>query len=123
MILVDTSVLTNFLKGKENAQVRKFEDVIEKKIPFGITYMIYQELIQGADSKKEFDLIDEYLKTQLFYELKNGLESYRNGTRIFFNCRRNGITIRSTADLLIAQTAIDNDYFCISQIEDQLKLY
>lgn len=54
MILVDTSVLISFLKGIEKEQVRKFEDIIQKNIPFGINNYIYQELLQGAKNEKEY---------------------------------------------------------------------
>jgi predicted nucleic acid-binding protein len=48
------------------------------------------------------------------------------------NCRKNGITVRSTIDILIAQTAIennlflfhnDNDYANIAGLYRDLKIY
>lgn len=101
MILVDTSVLISFLKGVNKEQVRKFEEVIQKNIPFGINYFIYQELLQGAKNEKEFALIKNYFSTQKFYDLKYGVRSYENAAKLYIKCRKKGITIRSTIDLLI----------------------
>ena len=52
MILVDTSVLIDFFKGTKNMESRKFEVVLQKKIPFGISSFIFQEVLQGAGSEK-----------------------------------------------------------------------
>ncbi|MGB9812724.1 MAG: type II toxin-antitoxin system VapC family toxin [Thermovenabulum sp.] len=132
MILVDTSVLISFLKGVNKEQVRKFEEVIQKNIPFGINYFIYQELLQGAKNEKEFALIKNYFSTQKFYDLKYGARSYENAAKLYIKCRKKGITIRSTVDLLIAETAIendlyllhdDNDFSLIAKVDERLKEY
>lgn len=52
--------------------------------------------------------------------------------KLYFKCRKKGITIRSTIDLLIAQTAIendlyllhdDNDFTLIAKVDQRLKEY
>ncbi|MEW6621796.1 MAG: PIN domain nuclease [Bacillota bacterium] len=132
MILVDSSVLINFFRGVENEQTRKFELVLQRGIPFGINGIIYQELLQGAKSDKELKMLDEYLSTQVFYKLRKGIESYRAAASIYLKCRKKGIIIRSTVDLIIAQTAIennvyllhdDNDFTNIAAVERNLKEY
>ncbi|MBE3592172.1 MAG: PIN domain nuclease [Thermoanaerobacter sp.] len=132
MILVDTSVLISFLKGIENEKVKKFEEIIQNNIPFGINNFIYQELLQGAKTENEFNLIKEYLATQKFYDLKYGTKSYENAAKLYSKCKKKGITIRSTIDLLIAETAIENnlyllhddkDFSLIAQVDERLKEY
>ena len=118
MILVDTSVLVNFFKGITNKQVIKLENAIKDKIPFGINNLIYQELLQGARSEKEFDLLKEYLSTQRFYDLKNAKESYEAAAKNYFYCRKNGITVRSTIDMLILQTAMENNLYLLHDDRD-----
>ncbi len=54
MILVDTSVLIHFLKGVDSESSRKFRMVLERRIPFGINSLIFQEILQGAGSEKEY---------------------------------------------------------------------
>jgi predicted nucleic acid-binding protein len=132
MVLVDTSVLIGYLKGVDKAPVAKLDEIIENKIPFGINNYIYQEILQGSRDKKEFEELKEYLGSLRFYELKYEKESYEKAAQIYFQCRKAGLTIRSTIDLLIAETAIenelflledDNDYKAISKVVKDLRLY
>lgn len=132
MILVDTSVLIDFFKGNTNEKVEKFEWILKNKIPFGITYLIYQEILQGAKNEKEFELLKEYLSTQRFYELTKGKKSYEEAALLYFKCKKRGINLRSTVDVIIAQIAIENnlyllhndrDYSKIAEVENRLKEY
>ena len=66
MILVDTSVLIDFFRGTKSETAEKLEWVLEKGIPFGINSSIFQEVLQGAASEKEYGLLDSYLRTQRF---------------------------------------------------------
>ncbi len=118
MILVDTSVLIDFFKGIKNVESRKFEAVLEKKIPFGITSFIFQEILQGAASEKEYRLLKNYLSTQRFYNPGDSIESYAKAARIYVDCRKKGITIRSTIDCLIAMTALEHDLFLLHNDND-----
>lgn len=118
MILIDTSVLIDYLKGTDNAAVRTLDNIIEMGISYGINEFIYQEVLQGARTVEEFDRLKEYLETMSFYSLRSGKESYERAALLYFNCRRAGITIRSTIDLLIAQTAIENDLYLLHNDND-----
>lgn len=105
---------------------------MEEDTPFGITGVIYQEVLQGAATQTDFKRLAEYLGSQSFYEPSYGLLTWQKAAELYFNCRRQGITIRSTIDCLIAQIAIENkmillhsdlDYIRIAQVNDDLKLY
>ena len=131
MILVDTSIFIDYFSGKRGPHVEKFEEILEKGIPFGINQFIYLEIIQGASSEKEFQTLVEYLESIRFYELKN-TQSYRKSAEIYFKCRKSGVTVRSTIDCLIVQTCIENklvllhndkDFIHISKVIKELKLY
>lgn len=118
MILVDTSVLVNFFKGVENKKVDKLASAISAKIPFGICNFIYMELLQGARTEKEYKLLQEYLGTQRFYDVSHGQVSYEQAAMNYFLCRRNGITIRSSIDMLIVQIALENNLFLLHDDSD-----
>lgn len=118
MILVDTSVLIDLFKGNDTPPVRSFRKVIQQDIPFGITSIIYQEILQGARTRKEFNTLDEYLSTQRFFNPKDELVSYAGAADIYFTCRRNGITVRSTIDCLIAQVALEHELFLLHHDRD-----
>ena len=64
--------------------------------------------------------------------MKYGRKSYEMAAELYFRCRKHGITIGSTIDLLIAQTAIENDLYLLhddrdfslmASIEPKLKEY
>jgi len=118
MILVDTSVLIDFLKGSSNDCVSLFDDILDRHIPYGINEFIYQEVLQGAKTRSEFNKLREYFETVPFYYLSKGKRSFEEAAYMNFACRRSGITIRSTIDLLIAQTAIENNLYLLHKDED-----
>jgi predicted nucleic acid-binding protein len=118
MILVDTSVLIDFLKGTKNKESRKFESILRMNIPFGINSFIFQEILQGAGSEKEYDLLKNYLATQRFYNPTDSVESFDKAAGIYMDCRKKGITIRSTIGCIIAVTALEHDLFLLHNDKD-----
>ena len=118
MILVDTSVLIGFFRGDENSSVNEFREICSKHIPFGISSVIYQEVLQGAKNEKEFHALQGYLITQRFFNPTGGVESFTAAAEIYFKCRRKGLTIRSTIDCLIAQTVLEHDLFLLHNDKD-----
>jgi predicted nucleic acid-binding protein len=118
MILVDTSVLIHFFKGANSEGSKKLTGVLQRRIPFGINSLIFQEVLQGAGSEKEYSTLKRYLETQRFYHLKNPIESFAKAAKIYLDCRKKGITIRSTIDCLIAETALENDLFLLHEDND-----
>ena len=118
MILVDTSVLVDFLKGTKREGSRKFDSVLRQDIPFGINSFIFQEVLQGAASEEEYRILRRYLEAQRFYHLTHPIESFAKAARIYMDCRKNGITVRSTIDCLVAETALEHNLFLLHQDSD-----
>lgn len=108
MVLVDTSVLIGFLKGQVDEKTELFTDVLSRDIPFGISSYTYQEVLQGARNETEFNTLKEYLSTQQIFYLEPEACTFEKAARIYFDLRRKGVTPRSTLDILIALTAIEN---------------
>lgn len=132
MILVDTSVLIDYFKGIESEPAKLFDEIVEHGIPYGINTFVYQELLQGSKTINELNTLKEYLETIPFYELKYSKESYEKAAFLNFQCRKNGITVRSTIDLLIAEIAIENnllllhndkDFDKMSKVIKELRIY
>ena len=109
MILVDTSVLIDLFKGASNGPANRMREVLGHQIPFGITSVIYQEVLQGAKSDKEYNLLRDYLSSQRFFHPQDAVKTYEDAARIYFSCRKKGVTIRNTIDCLIAQIALEQD--------------
>ena len=132
MILVDTSILIGYLKGSKGIICNKMNHIIDNDIPYGICDYVYQELLQGVSNEREYEVLKEYLNTLPFYHLQYGKESFENAARMYVNCRKKGIRISNTVDLLIAEIAIENnlylfhndaDFTKISKACKKLKLY
>ena len=118
MILVDTSVLIDFFKGSKSDAVLRFKFVLEQGLNFGITSHVFQEVLQGAKSEKEYKLLRSYLETQKFFHPKDPVNSFAEAAKIFFQCRRRGVTIRSTIDCLIAEITLEHDLLLLHSDHD-----
>ena len=118
MILLDTSVLINYFRNSQDKSVTLLDEIIDRKIPYGICDFVYQELLQGTRTEKEFNTLKEHLESIPFYYLNYGKESYEKAAMLNFVCRKSGITVRSTIDLLIAQIAIENNLFLLHSDKD-----
>ena len=122
MYLVDTSVWIDYLRERTNPATQYFSMLLDSNRPFGITTVIYQEILQGAASLKDFEKLEQYLKTQKFYSFQDGKDSAAKAAKLYFNCRRKGITIRSTIDCMIAQIAIENKLLLVHNDKDFTKI-
>jgi predicted nucleic acid-binding protein len=132
VILVDSSILISYLKGDNNPPYNKLDEIINNGFSYGISKHIYLELLQGAKNNKEYEILKYYLDDLPFYELKYGRQSYENAAKIYIKCRQAGITIKSTIDLIITQTAIENkvslfhndkDFTNIAEVITDLKIF
>ncbi len=106
------------MREHENDATRRFAEVSDGGYPFGITGIIHQEILQGAASRAKFDYLADYLGSQTFYHPQDPIESYKEAARMYFDCRRAGITIRSAMDCLIARTAIEHDLLLLHDDRD-----
>jgi predicted nucleic acid-binding protein len=129
---VDTSVLIGYFRGSVGEPYEKMNNLIDNSMPYGICNYVYQEILQGASNKNDYETLKEYLITLPFYDLRRGKESFEDAAYMYMNCRKHGITIRSTIDILIAQIAIendmylfhnDNDYANITKLYKNIKIY
>ena len=78
MILVDTSVLINYLRGKETNGALYFDGILQNDMPFVINQYIYQEILQGAKDEREFLILKEYLSDIPLSDLRLGIQSFEN---------------------------------------------
>ena len=118
MILVDTSVLIDFFKGIDHEKIQAYRAVLRQSIPYGISSLIYQEVLQGAKNEKEYRQLKKYLEVQRFYHPKDPIDSFAGAAKMYFECRLKGVAIRSTIDCLVAQIAIENDLFLLHNDND-----
>ena len=109
MILVDTSVLVPFLRGRQTEAARLLAGAIADDVEVFLSPIIVQEVLQGARDDREWRALDVYLSSQAIVHPADGLAVHRQAARIYYDCRRRGLTVRSTIDCFIAQLALDHD--------------
>lgn len=120
-----------FIRGHHTVPVGRLRTALEQDVPVALTALIYQEILQGADSEPTFSRLTRYFSGQRMLAPQRGVGTFERAARIYFDCRRKGITVRSTIDCLIAEIAIEHDavllhddsaYVGIGKAVPQLKL-
>ena len=107
MIVVDTSVLINLFRGIKTEATAAFKSIEQDDVPFMLPAICCQELLQGAKNQKEWMLLSNYLLTQEILYPKDEMTTYQGAAKIYFDLRRQGVTIRSTIDCLVAQQVLE----------------
>jgi len=108
MILVDTSVWVDFLRGMNSAQRHALHRLIEEDGDISITEIILTEILQGIKRDKDFRALKDYLLAFPIHAPK-GVETYLKAAQIYRECRKRGKTVRKTVDCIIAAICIEND--------------
>src|ERR1035441_1149142 len=108
MVIVDSSVLIDFLADRHNEQT----DWLNLHIgfePIGITSLILCEVLQGIRSDKRFAETVDALSQFVLFETGSAalaIASARNYRRL----RELGVTIRNTVDTFVATFCIEEDF-------------
>ncbi len=122
MYLIDTSVWIDYLRNKDTPAASYIAQLLDSQMSFGITEHIYMEILQGAGSDKTLEILDDYFSGQRFYGFSESIVSHAVAARIYYGCRRRGITIRSSLDCLIAQVAREHELTLVHQDRDFLAM-
>ena len=106
MILADSSVWIDFFNGVKSAEADKLNEVLglEEVI---IGDLILTEVLQGFRSDSDYKVAKRTLTSLSVHELL-GQEMAIKSANNFRKLRKKGITIRKTADIIIATYCIEN---------------
>jgi predicted nucleic acid-binding protein len=115
MLLIDTSVWIGVFRD-HSGQVRQQIETLIADREVLLTRFTQLELLQGSLNEQEWDLLSTYLETQDYIELT--VESWQAAARIYFELRRQGLTVRSPIDCCIAQVALENNLLLIHNDRD-----
>jgi predicted nucleic acid-binding protein len=130
VILVDTSVWIDFIRGRPTAVIDRLRTALDRGVEVALTPAIYQEILQGASDERTFRNHRSYFSGQRFLHPLEPVATYERAARLYFECRRKGLTIRSSNDCQVAQAAIehgvslmhdDRDFEQIAKVAPQLK--
>jgi predicted nucleic acid-binding protein len=115
MLLIDTSVWISVLRDRTGQVRQKLETLINDCDTF-LTRFTQLELLQGSLNEKEWTLLSTYLETQDYIDLTSN--SWQAAARIFYDLRRQGLTVRSPIDCCIAQAALESNLLLIHNDRD-----
>ena len=118
MYLVDTSVWIDYIRGRDDAHIHFLRDLLTNPLAVSITPLIYMEILQGARDSTAFERLQDYFSGQRFVDFEQPAISHAAAARIYLGCRIRGVTIRSSIDCLIAQSAIESDLTLLHHDQD-----
>ena len=116
MVLVDTTVWIDFLKGRDTAEVETLEQLLAEETEVFITGLIVQEILSGVKESKDRARVRKELEH--FILINPTLETHIQAAEIFDACRKKGYTIRSIIDCLIASLALEYDLTILENDKD-----
>lgn len=131
MLLVDSSVWIDWLRGSDTDAVR-FVQAREAQEELALTQMIYLEVLQGVSSEHQFVATQKVLGAQTILSPLDELETFEAAAQLYRRARRQGLTIRKSTDCLIAAIALehdallvhnDRDFLALAQVVPQLQVY
>lgn len=126
MIIIDASAFIEFLNRTGSRADTMIEQLIRNNDDVALADITLTEILQGIRDDKEYQQVKSSLLTFPILSLKSA-ESYVSAAELYRKCRKKGLTVRSTVDLLIAQIAMeyqasllhnDRDFDAIAQVCD-----
>ena len=106
MILVDSSVWIDYFTGTDNKSTNTLHNILGLK-PVAVGDLILTEVLQGFRHDKDYKTARALFEDVSIFEML-GTEMALKSADNFRALRKKGITVRKTADVIIAS-------FCIEQ--------
>lgn len=131
MLLVDSSVWIDWLRGADTDAVR-FVQEREANEELALTQMIYLEVLQGVSSDPQFAATRRILGAQAMLQPLDALETFEAAAQLYRRARKSGLAIRKSTDCLIAAMALehgavlvhnDRDFVALAQVAPSLVVY
>jgi predicted nucleic acid-binding protein len=108
MILVDSSVWIDYLRGTDTPQTRKL-DALLGTVPLAVGDLILTEVLQGCSSERQFNEVERLLSSLTRVTL-GGPDVAIEAARNFRRLRAKGVTGRKTIDTVIATRCLLDGY-------------
>ncbi len=131
MILVDTSVWIEFLKGTGSKYQSILHQLIADGEDIGVTGINVTEILQGIGPDKSYRAVKKDLANlQVFLPEKK--ETFNKAAAIYRECRKKGKTLKGSISCLISAIAIknnlalfhkDKDFDVIAEVTGELRIY
>jgi len=123
MVIVDTTVWIDYLRGTENPETRWLDRELQRQ-RFGLTDLILCEVLQGIREQGVFTRVrTDLLRFEVFQT--GGTELAVAAAENYRDLRRRGYTVHKTIDCLIATFCLqarhellhrDRDFDCFEKV-------
>ena len=123
MVIVDTTVWIDYLRGTENAETRWLDRELQRQ-RLGVTDLVLCEVLQGIRDQGTLARVKaDLLKFQVFDS--GGVELAVAAAQNYRELRRRGYTVHKTIDCLIATLCLearhellhrDRDFDCFEKV-------
>lgn len=118
MILVDTSVWIDYFNGRVSAETERLDTLLGHE-PLGIGDLILTEILQGFRSDSDYKQAKELLTSLTVFDML-GMEKAIACADHYRTLRKTGITVRKTADVIIATFCIVENHALLFSDRDFL---
>jgi len=107
MVVVDTTVWIDYIHGLENPYTNALDyELLHNQVITGD--LLITEFLQGFRSDSDFEAAKEIINNLIYCDML-GKEMALKSAANFRLLRKNGITIRKTADIIIGTFCIENE--------------
>ena len=121
MILIDSSVWIDWLRGADTAAVR-FVQQREGSEELALTHLVYLEVLQGIRLDRQFALTRDVLAAQTLLTPRDATKTHEAAAQLYRAASKKGLTVRKSSDCLIAAIAIEHDALLVHNDRDFLAL-
>ena len=105
MLLIDSSVWIDFLRGAGSPETALLDAHLAGRKPVATTGIILQEVLQGAKSERDFNLLEARLSALQY--LPASKRTHVEAAALLRKSRTKGVTVPTT-DALIAAVAVEH---------------
>jgi len=105
MIVVDSSVWIDYFTGTDNKQANTLDNILGLK-PVAIGDLILTEVLQGFRHDKDYKAARRLFEDVTIFEMLGTHMAIKSANN-FRALRKKGVTVRKTADVIIASFCID----------------
>ena len=116
MIVVDSSVWIDYFNGTETPGTALLDDILGTQLVI-VGDLILAEVLQGFRDERDFRRARTALDS-LIFEPMVGRDIALASARNFRTLRARGVTVRKTADMLIATFCIENGHHLLHSDRD-----
>ncbi len=116
-VLVDTSVWADFFNGHDSAEARTLARLIADEDEVLTCGVVVAEVFQGLRADASRSALEVYFR-EMPYLATRDPDTWLEAAALFRGLRRQGVTIRSTIDCVVARLAEEHDVLLLAKDRD-----